>query len=314
MSTKGRVAAYIAGVAVIAVAAGLLAYWLRPHGEAAPKPSAGEAAAATGGKVAPKGDGGAGQVPGPEGQKPPVDAGAGEAAADEGLALESSGRLYQAQLRLSEALKAGIEGPKGAAVREKLISLANRIQWSPQHQAEDPYSKVYEVKSGDALINIGSQCFMPYEFIMKLNGLTTPDIKIGQSLKLVQGPVHVEIFKSKHELQAWLDKVCIRVYAVGLGTDNKTPENTFSVVSKIRNPKYEPTAKPKSAFKESGAPDNPLGTRWIDIGNHFGIHGTIDDSSIGKDKSEGCIRMHNKEVEELYDLVVLKATTVTIHP
>ena len=35
----------------------------------------------------------------------------------------------------------------------------------------------------------------------------------------------------------------------------------------------------------------------------LGIHGTADDSSIGKSLSAGCVRMHNKDVEELFALV-----------
>ncbi|HPT72435.1 MAG TPA: L,D-transpeptidase, partial [Candidatus Cloacimonadota bacterium] len=34
------------------------------------------------------------------------------------------------------------------------------------------------------------------------------------------------------------------------------------------------------------------------------IHGTHDDSSIGKNVSEGCIRMHNPEITEVHALAV----------
>ena len=37
----------------------------------------------------------------------------------------------------------------------------------------------------------------------------------------------------------------------------------------------------------------------------YGIHGTWDDNSIGKSESAGCIRMHNRDVEELYTLVTV---------
>jgi len=35
----------------------------------------------------------------------------------------------------------------------------------------------------------------------------------------------------------------------------------------------------------------------------YGIHGTIEPKSIGTQASEGCIRMLNEEVEELYSIV-----------
>lgn len=35
----------------------------------------------------------------------------------------------------------------------------------------------------------------------------------------------------------------------------------------------------------------------------YGIHGTTKESSIGRAASHGCIRMHNKDVKELYNIV-----------
>ena len=43
----------------------------------------------------------------------------------------------------------------------------------------------------------------------------------------------------------------------------------------------------------------------------YGIHGTNDASSIGKQSTSGCIRMHNDDVVELYDMVP-KGTEVEI--
>jgi lipoprotein-anchoring transpeptidase ErfK/SrfK len=35
----------------------------------------------------------------------------------------------------------------------------------------------------------------------------------------------------------------------------------------------------------------------------YGIHGSTDPSSIGKQATAGCVRMHNRDVEELYAIV-----------
>jgi LysM repeat protein len=241
-------------------------------------------------------------------------AGPGEAAADDGLALAASGRIIQAQIRLSQALRAGVDGPKGKAVREALVNLADRAQLSGAKLPDDPYSKSYPVVKGDSVTRIGAKFLIPNELVMKLNGLTAPAINAGQTLKLIQGPVNVEVFKGRHELQAWLGDICIRVYPAAVGKGNSTPEGSFVVKSKMKNPPYQPQHKAKSEFRESGAADNPLGSRWIDLGNHYGIHGTIDPASIGHDISEGCIRLHNKDVEELADLVVPGASKVTLRP
>jgi LysM repeat protein len=308
MTTTGRVMVVVVAAATLVTLTVIAMNYLRPPEQlplipppadiptpAGPAPVAGNAGTPAGGSLL-------------------AAAGPGEAIADDGLALAASGRMAQAQVRLSEALRAGVDGPKGKAVREALVSLADRTQLSSARLPEDTYSKAYQVAKGDSVTRIGQRFLIPKELVMKLNGLASPGLAAGQSLKVIQGPVNVEVFKGRHELQAWLGDICIRVYKVGIGKSNSTPEGTFVVKNKMVSPPYQPQHKPKSEHRDGGAPDNPLGTRWIDIGNHYGIHGTIDPATIGGDVSEGCIRMHNKEVEELYDLLVVGGTKVTIKP
>lgn len=52
--------------------------------------------------------------------------------------------------------------------------------------------------------------------------------------------------------------------------------------------------------------DGPLGSRWIGLNvpwGVYGIHGTNKPWEIGRNTSLGCIRMHNKHIEEIYDWV-----------
>lgn len=264
----------------------------------------------------------AGAAPAPGGE-PAAAAGAGAAAtgsaapgdalADEGLAVMRD-RPFDAQKRLSQALRAGVGGGKVTQVHAALAALAEKLQLSDQRAATDTYSKAYQVASGDSLIAIGRRFLIPHELVMRLNRISTPAIAAGQTLKVVQGPLHVEVLKGRRELQLWLDQVCLKVYPVAIGAKDKTPEGTFVVKNKLVNPPYQPQHKSKVEFREGGAPDNPLGTRWIDIGNHYGIHGTIDPTSIGRDVSEGCIRMHNKDVEEVFNMLVPGASKVIIRP
>ena len=51
---------------------------------------------------------------------------------------------------------------------------------------------------------------------------------------------------------------------------------------------------------------NPLGTRWLGLSRKgYGIHGTNRPNSIGRNASHGCIRMRNREVEELFKMVAV---------
>ena len=254
--------------------------------------------------------------PGPEAPSPtePEPSGPGAALADEGLALVAEGRKLDAQKVLSEALRTGVSGARGREARDALNRLGEAIQLSWRREPADPQAKVYVVEPGDTLIGIGQRFLIPYQLVMRLNRLTSDRINAGQNLKVLQGPIDVEVVKSAFEVRAWLGEVCVQVWPAGVGANNSTPEGVFVVQKKIRNPPYQPQHRPPEDFRPAGHPENPLGTRWIDIGNHYGLHGTVEPESIGRPVSEGCIRMHNRDVEQLYDLVVSGATKVTVRP
>jgi hypothetical protein len=51
-------------------------------------------------------------------------------------------------------------------------------------------------------------------------------------------------------------------------------------------------------------PQNPLGPRWIGLNlKSYGIHGTNQPQSIGHSESHGCIRMRNRDVAQLFEMV-----------
>lgn len=234
--------------------------------------------------------------------------------ADQGLALYDQGKFVEAQKTLSDALMAGVGGARGQKVRMTLADLAGRIQFSKNIVVKGPSVATCKAETGDSLSHIGAKYLIPYPLIRRINGLPDDNIRAGQILKVVQGPIHLRILKSSYELQAWLGDVCLQCYPVGLGESDSTPEGTFLVKLKLKDPQYQPQHKPQSEWRPGGARDNPLGTRWIDIGNHYGIHGTIDPAGIGGAVSEGCIRMLSKDVEEVYDMVVPGASKVAILP
>jgi lipoprotein-anchoring transpeptidase ErfK/SrfK len=105
----------------------------------------------------------------------------------------------------------------------------------------------------------------------------------------------------------------VTTFPVGLGKDDSTPTGTFLVEpqKKLKNPTYySPRGE---GVIDADDPKNPLGERWVGltgIDGHaigkesYGIHGTIDETSIGKMESMGCIRMHNADVEWVFDLMV----------
>lgn len=102
------------------------------------------------------------------------------------------------------------------------------------------------------------------------------------------------------------DKV-IKEYRVGIGKiDHETPIGDFKIRSKELNPTWiKPIKEGEEKVVIEAGPDNPLGYRWMEFADLYGIHGTNRPDSIGGYVSNGCVRMREKDVEELYDIVPL---------
>ena len=98
------------------------------------------------------------------------------------------------------------------------------------------------------------------------------------------------------------DDTKLAVYHLGLGkVSTPTPTGYFKISSKEINPAWIDPEDPE--FEIPSGPDNPLGYRWMQIQGNYGIHGTNKPESIGGYVSNGCIRMNERDVEELFDAV-----------
>lgn len=104
------------------------------------------------------------------------------------------------------------------------------------------------------------------------------------------------------KLAVMQDDRVVRIFPTAVGAEKSpSPTGTFQVVSHIP----DPTWYTKGKIVPPG-PANPLGTRWIGLSiKGYGIHGTNVPSSIGKNASHGCIRMRNKDVEALFEMVAI---------
>jgi hypothetical protein len=92
----------------------------------------------------------------------------------------------------------------------------------------------------------------------------------------------------------------VRVFDIAVGkTSTPSPQGDFQIANRVHNPTW---FGPHVVVAPGKA--NPLGTRWMGLSvAGYGIHGTNVPSSIGKSASHGCIRMRNRDVEELFELV-----------
>ena len=92
----------------------------------------------------------------------------------------------------------------------------------------------------------------------------------------------------------------VKSYDVAVGADESpSPSGEFKITHRIPHPTFYAPGVIIPPGKE-----NPLGTRWLGLNQKgYGIHGTNQPGSIGHRASHGCIRLRNRDIEELFELV-----------
>jgi len=182
--------------------------------------------------------------------------------------------------------------------QESLENLNIAILFSPIPTAD---SFIYEVQKGDTLTRIAKKFNTTIELILRSNNLKDPGLKIGRKLKITKAKFNIIIDKSQNILTLKNGQDIVKTYRVSTGKNSCTPVGTFTVTNKIIDPPWYPSTGGMIPAKD---PKNVLGSRWIGISKQgYGIHGTTDPESIGKSVTEGCVRLKNSDVEELYSIV-----------
>ena len=149
--------------------------------------------------------------------------------------------------------------------------------------------------------------------LKRINHIENPHrIHAGRALKVVPFKASIEVILSSRELVVCNEQGIWDVYPVGVGhEDTPSPTGTFVIDVMQTDPPFwhEPGKPPVPA----GDPHNPLGSRWMGLTlKSYGIHGTTDGASIGSQCTQGCVRMHNRDVEELYDIVPMGAEVTIV--
>jgi len=117
-----------------------------------------------------------------------------------------------------------------------------------------------------------------------------------------------------------------RRYGVGVGKAGLAWSGTAQVARKAKWPSWMPTANMikrdpakygKYGNGVEGGPSNPLGARALYLyrngrDTYYRIHGTTEPWTIGQAVSNGCIRMLNDHVTDLYDRVPIGTTVVVL--
>lgn len=173
-----------------------------------------------------------------------------------------------------------------------------------------PEKEIYTIQMGDSLDKIAKKFNTTIDAVQQSNGLdpASPVIHPNNQFHIYKGDWSILVSKGRYRLYLYDGKKLFKVYNVAIGKQNRTPVGTFEIVEKVRNPDWVYRGK-RYPF---GSKENVLGTRWMRMrptGNTnrllrgYGIHGTWEPDSIGKQASNGCIRMVNTDVEELFKII-----------
>ncbi|WP_088553633.1 L,D-transpeptidase family protein [Calderihabitans maritimus] len=110
-----------------------------------------------------------------------------------------------------------------------------------------------------------------------------------KQLNAPEGIIHLVIDTNNKTLTVYANNKPLKTYPVAVGrTETPTPVGEWKIIS-------------KSSDWGGG-----FGTRWMGLNvpwGIYGIHGTNKPWSIGQRASHGCIRMFNRDVEELFNWV-----------
>jgi len=193
------------------------------------------------------------------------------------------------------------------ALRDELAQLARDVFFTRHVEGVD---RLYTPKRGDVLSRLSQKVFPGWGtkvspgFIVSVNKLPGPaGLRAGEPIRVPLGEPSIVIVKSEFRLYYLFAGCYVRDYPVGLGRAGSTPEASFVIDELIRDPNWNPQP---GVIIPHGDPRNILGSRWMGFRNSsdyrgFGIHGTSDPASIGKEASSGCVRMLRADVEELFE-------------
>ncbi len=141
-----------------------------------------------------------------------------------------------------------------------------------------------------------------------------------------ESPGTIVIDPKQHFLYYVETATTARRYGIAVGRQGLQFTGTATIQAKREWPRWIPTKEMVERdpahygrFKNGmdGGPGNPLGSRamYLYQGNkdtYIRIHGTVEPWSIGKSASNGCFRMINEDVMDLYSRVSIGTEVVVL--
>ena len=219
--------------------------------------------------------------------------------------LQAADNYQAAREKLQALLDSKPDAATQAQAEELLGTIDIGLVLSPRQM---PEKTDYAIQPGDTLGKVAQKFGTSIELLMKGNNLTRSLVRVNDRLRVFSGKFTIRVDKSDNTLTLLLNDKFFKRYRVGTGQYNRTPVGTFAVTDKIAQPTWWRADGKAIPY---GDPENLLGTHWLAINvPGYGIHGTWDPSTIGKQSSAGCVRLVNSDIEELFTLVPVGTTVI----
>ena len=241
-----------------------------------------------------------------------VDAGAtGSGPLAQVQALLKAGKRVEARDVLTP-LYVQSTGAQAAQLRGLLDTINSDLVFNPRCTEG---ATAYTVAGGDSLVRIGKKYGVNWRMIGLLNGMDEKSLlRAGQKLQVLEGQASIIVHRGEFRLDLLWNGAYVKSYTVGIGKpESPTPDGQFTVRDMVIR---APWTKPGGGVVKYGEEGYALGERWMGFenkpgANGLGIHGTNDESTVGTRCSNGCVRLRNADVMELYNFVDA-GTQVTI--
>jgi len=220
------------------------------------------------------------------------------------LILYEARKLSEARTLLQSLIESTNVPPRALDVLGKIDM---EILMSP---VPSPEKVDYTIVESDSLGKIAKQFGTTIELVKASNRLSRDTVRTGDRLRIYRGEFSLDISKTRCTLTLSDRGKFFKQYAVGTGQYSKTPVGEFKITNRMVHPPWWRADGQTIPF---GDPENVLGTHWLGLNTPgYGIHGTWDTNSIGRQATAGCIRLLNSDVEELYTILPV-GTPVVIH-
>lgn len=222
---------------------------------------------------------------------------------DQVAAREEADDLLGARLLLLQVLIRRDADDVRAFVERKIGSVNTALIFANRPM---PEKSKHRIVSGDVIGKLAKRYGSTQEFILKANGIDKPErLRIGRELWVLAAPVfELTVFKKGGSAVLTLNGQFFKRYPVGIGKPELVPAGTYAVRGKVKRAAARPAG-------DAGREPDQLGTRWVTLAatgatpevTGLGLHGTWNESSLGRPSDSGRVRFRNADIEELCTLL-----------